>query len=384
MARPSSSPSTAARSISRSPASTSGRPVHSPTSRPACGWSPPAATTRATTSTPRPSPIAASKRPHPTLPRERGREERKSSGATTGASSLRSQALDAPAAFCVPRVADPVVEAVVAMYPELDRLRTHPIAAPVRRQGNRGALVLRGQRGHRILQNAAIWNYAALWRRPGAELAGQGTVVEIDGRLLGRLLDDRAGDANLPPELRPVDDQRRAWVLREVAPFLAVVVGEEAEAALVDASQQDHPRRRLTRARAGREGHRLGENLARRDRVAEPGIELLQRVGVDGVLRELARAVYGSNPCDQRTLPSLSTGACWRAISQTPAASSCAWASISSRSVLANRSHWRGLIDQPSASIFLSSTESLRRRETRGFPSARTDALARAESALVP
>src|SRR5437016_997024 len=362
MARTPSSPSTAARSISRSPASTSARPVRSPTSRPACGWSPPAATTRATTSTLRSSPTGISKRSHPALPRERGREEEESSGATTGASSLRSQAFDAPAAFWVSRVADAVVEAVVAMRPELDRLRTHPITAPVRRQRHRGAFVLRGQRGHRVLEHGAVSNHPALWRRPGAQLAGQRAVVEIGDRLLGRLLDNRAGHPHLPPQLRPVDDQRGARVLREVASLLAVVVGEEAEAALVNASQQDHPRRGLTRSRAGGERHRLGENLTRRDRVAEPDVELLQGVDVDGLVRELWRAGYGSNPCDQRTLPSLSTGACWRAISQTPSASSCAWASISSRSVSASRSQRRCLIDQASASIFLSSTESLRRR----------------------
>src|SRR5207247_189750 len=62
------------------------------------------------------------------------------------------------------------------------------------------------------------------------------------------------------------------------------------------------------------------------------------------------------------TLPPLSMGACCRPITQTPAASSCSWASISSRSVLATRSQRRGLIDHPSASILESNTESFRRR----------------------
>src|SRR5205807_9684027 len=120
-------------------------------------------------------------------------------------------------------------------------------------------------------------------------------------------------------------------------------------------------------------------DLAGGHRVREPGGELLERIGVDGIFGDLGRAGYGSNPCDQRTLPSLSTGACWRAINQTPAASSCAWASLSSSSVLARRSQWRELIDPPRASIFLSSTERLRRRQTSDSPSPTTEALARAE-----
>src|SRR5207244_7840028 len=106
--------------------------------------------------------------------------------------------------------------------------------------------------------------------------------------------------------------------------------------------------------------HRLGENLASRDRIAVPGVELLQWIGVDSIFRERGRAGYGSNPCDQRTLPSLSTGACWRAISQTPSASSCAWASISSRSVSASRSQRRGLLDPPRALLVLSAPGRLR------------------------
>src|SRR3989442_15059730 len=134
----------------------------------------------------------------------------------------------------------------------------------------------------------------AVGRGPGTELARERAVVEVCRRLLGRLLDDGAGDADLPPELRPVDDQRRPRVLSEGASLLAVVVGEKAEAALVNASQQHHPRRGLTRSRAGGKRHRLREDLARRARVAEPGVELPQRIGIDGVFGEDWEVSYGS------------------------------------------------------------------------------------------
>src|SRR3984893_1288705 len=308
-----------------------------------------------------------------------------SPGTPPGLFPLRRQPLEAPATFGQPLVAEPVVQPVLAMHPEFDRLRNDAIPAPVVRQRYGRALVLRRQRGHRVLEHGTIANHGALGRRPSTQLTAERAAVEVGGRSLGGFLDHRARAPHLPPELRPVDDQRRPRILRQVAPFVAVVVGKEAETSLVDASQEHHPSRGLTGSGAGRDGHRLREDLTGGHRLLEPGSELFQRISVGAAFREdRQRLRYGSNPCDQRTLPSLSTGACCRAITQTPAFSSCVWASISSRSVLATRSQRLGLIDQPRVSIFERSTESLRRRYPSDSPSASTDALAGAESAVVP
>src|ERR1700674_3756139 len=110
----------------------SGKLVRSRTFTLVCGWAPGAATTPATTSTPRSSSIAASRRPHLPSPRG-GRAE--ITGAPVSPPGLRllgSEPFDAPAALRLRRVADAVVQTVFAVLPELDRLRDDAIPAPVR------------------------------------------------------------------------------------------------------------------------------------------------------------------------------------------------------------------------------------------------------------
>src|SRR4051812_10448529 len=71
------------------------------------------------------------------------------SGASAIDANLRRQHVDRPTA-APPRVPHAVVEAVVAVRPELDRLGTHAVAAPMPGPGDvavRVALVQRGDAG---------------------------------------------------------------------------------------------------------------------------------------------------------------------------------------------------------------------------------------------
>ena len=74
----------------------------------------------------------------------------------------------------------------------------------------------------------------------------------------------------------------------QLAALAALVVRVEVEAALVGALQQHHPRGRAAVGRRGCERHRLRDRDARVLRLAEPALELAQRVRIE------ARFVHGT------------------------------------------------------------------------------------------
>jgi hypothetical protein len=79
--------------------------------------------------------------------------------------------------------------------------------------------------------------------------------------------------------------------------LLALVIREEPEPVLVNAPQQHHPGRWLSRPGAGRDRHRLGQDLSGSHGIPEPGIELLDRITIDAVLGQDGRPLsYGTNP----------------------------------------------------------------------------------------
>src|SRR5207244_5112836 len=97
----------------------------------------------------------------------------------------------------------------------------------------------------------------ALLGRPRRKLAAARPRCEIGRRLgLGDPL-HRAFDPHLPPELPPVEDQRRTRVLLELLALAAAVTGVEDEAVVAGALQQDHSRRRSTFGFGRRKCHRL-------------------------------------------------------------------------------------------------------------------------------
>ena len=118
---------------------------------------------------------------------------------------------------------------------------------------------------------------------------------------------DRSFGAHLHLEPGPVPAERRARILRQLAPLAAVVVGEELEAALVDTLEQHHTRARRTGGVGGGERHRsrIGWRILREAR--EQGLELgdgIEQVG-NGVSVRMA-VLYlllgGSEPAIGTTL----------------------------------------------------------------------------------
>src|SRR5207237_3425328 len=122
---------------------------------------------RATTSMPRPSPTGAnspflSEPISPPPPAGEGR-----------VGGLRREPFDAPATRGLPRVADAVVQPVVAMHPELAPLGNDPIATPVRRQRHFLSRIRSLQRRDLRLERGAVEDDLTLRRGQGADLAGE-------------------------------------------------------------------------------------------------------------------------------------------------------------------------------------------------------------------
>src|SRR5439155_6739185 len=95
---------------------------------------------------------------------------------------------------------------------------------------------------------------------------------------------------NLPPERRPVEEERRARVRLELATLARRVVRVEDEASLVEALEQHHADRWRSVRRRSRERRRLG-CLDGGARLCEPDAELLERIGGEVAAPELAHSL---------------------------------------------------------------------------------------------
>src|SRR5438309_4315427 len=152
--------------------------------------------------------------------------------------SLGRKPLDSPAA--AKRIKQAVVQPVGAALPELDALRNHAVAAPVR--GPKGALAMAFTGFlHGGLQRGAVRHALALRRGPGGEPGAQRPGRKVRVRFLGAQLLDAALDADLPLQVRPEEHQARGGARVELAPLAAAVVRVEGEAAALDAFQEHRP-----------------------------------------------------------------------------------------------------------------------------------------------
>src|SRR6266480_1378712 len=198
--------------------------------------------------------------------------------------SLGRKPLDSPAASAS-RIKQAVVQPVGAALPELDALRNHAVAAPVR--GPKGALAV-APTGflHGSLQRGAVRHALALRRGPGREPGAQRPGRKVRVRLLGAQLLDAALDADLPLQVRPQDHQARGGARVQLAALAAAVVGVEDEAAALDAFQEHRPGGGRARFRYSSKRCRVGQRQARAQRVLEPMLELAQRIAVGVYLGE--------------------------------------------------------------------------------------------------
>ena len=166
-------------------------------------------------------------------------------GARHGASRSRASSPRAVAGA----IGDAIVQAARAALPELERVGHDAVAAPVRRPRH----VVAGARARRRRSAAR-----ATRGRRSRSLCGDAHAPmresvrprrEVGVRLGGVDALDDALDAHLALELHPVEQQRRRRAVGELASLAALVVGEEHEAARVDALQQHDAGRRAGRRR---------------------------------------------------------------------------------------------------------------------------------------
>src|SRR5690606_37573625 len=136
-------------------------------------------------------------------------------------------------AVAVTPVGHAIVHPVRAALPELELFGQHAIAAPPRRA--RDALAVRRAR-HLVarFEGVAAVDLPALLRRVDAPPAFEWPAGEVGIRLGGGHLLHRAGNAHLPLERGPVEQERGAAGLADLARLAALVVGVEDEAAGVD------------------------------------------------------------------------------------------------------------------------------------------------------
>src|SRR5205809_1131676 len=153
--------------------------------------------------------------------------------------SLGRKPLDSPAAASK-RIKQAVVQPVGAALPELDALRHHAVAAPMRRPKGALAMAFTGF-FHGGLQRGAVRHALALRRGPGGEPGAQRPGRKVRVRFLGAQLLDAALDADLPLQVRPEEHQARGGARVELAPLTAAVVRLEGEAAALDAFQEHRP-----------------------------------------------------------------------------------------------------------------------------------------------
>src|SRR5438105_3772721 len=153
----------------------------------------------------------------------------------------RRQPLHMPA-LARARVTGTVVQPVISVLPELDRVRPEPEAAPVRRTRHLAPFVLALELRVAALELFAALERMALLRGPRRKLTPPRARGEVRGRFGLRDPLDLTFHSDLLAELPPVEDEGRTRVLLELAGLATAVAAVEDEALLVDVLEQDHPR----------------------------------------------------------------------------------------------------------------------------------------------
>src|SRR5258708_13071881 len=136
------------------------------------------------------------------------------------------------------------------------------------------------------LEQGAILDRLALRARPRADARTQRARREVAARLLGAHLFRRTFDPHLALELLPHERERGARIDGELLALLALVVGEEHEAARVGALEEHDAGGWMAARVDRRQRHRRGLGNLRLNRRLHPLLELPQRIPIDGRLVE--------------------------------------------------------------------------------------------------
>ena len=169
-----------------------------------------------------------------------------------------SQPLPSPFATVL-EVAEPVMQPARPPMPELNLLGNDTVTPPGLRHGDGLTFrILLGQLGHIRFQLLPAGG-PALMGDGGAELAAAGSGGEVVAGLLGGDFLGAAVDDQLAVEGAPEHDEGDVGVGGDVVAFAAVVVGEEDEAAVFDAFEQDHAVGGAAVGGDGGQGHGIGQ-----------------------------------------------------------------------------------------------------------------------------
>ena len=186
--------------------------------------------------------------------------------------------------------------------PELNLLGNDTVTTPGLRHGDGLTLrILLGELSHIRFQLLPAGG-PALMGDGGAELATPGAGGEVVAGLLGGDFLGAAVDDQLAVEGAPEHDEGDVGVGGDVVAFAAVVVGEEDEAAVLDAFEQDHAAGGAAVGGDGGEGHGVGQGEVGVDGFVDPAAGLLDRVrqqvgvGEAGGVVFLAYVFHGG-PC---------------------------------------------------------------------------------------
>src|SRR5438128_588312 len=172
-----------------------------------------------------------------------------------------------------------LVQAVLPVRPELDRLGDDAEARPRRRPRHRPPAVAPPQLNPALDERAAARERGALLRGERGQLARPRPCGPVRVGLRRRDLLDAPFDAHLPPEAIPVEGDGRARARAELAALAAAAVGEEDEAAAVGGLQEDEADRGRAPTPGGGERHRLGERDTGARGGPEPAAEARERLG---------------------------------------------------------------------------------------------------------
>jgi hypothetical protein len=167
---------------------------------------------------------------------------------------------------------------MLAVGPELDRVRTHAKSGPTRGSRDFPAPELPREPREPQEKVSTRTKPSTLMRGARGKLALPRPVRPVGLGLRGRDLLSASLHADLPALRLPVERKRRARIVAQFIPLVASGIGEEHETSLVDPLEQDEPDGYLAAACRRCKCHRLIVRNSQAPRIIEPADELRNRV----------------------------------------------------------------------------------------------------------
>ncbi len=198
------------------------------------------------------------------------------------AGSSRAEAPDGPGVVLA-EVGDAVVQAAGTALPEFNGDGGEAEAAPEVGEGDFAAFgPAMEEFGLALGEGLAVGDGGALeFGDPGTDLGAMGAAAEVGFGFLAVGAGDRAADEDLAFEFLPEKDEGGVGIFGEVDGFAGAVVGEEAEAMVVEALEEDGAAGGMAQGVGGGEGHGVRFDHATAEGLIEPEAELRDGIGMD-------------------------------------------------------------------------------------------------------